>query len=126
MSAWSEELETLYKTQDLCGQHGANSEVPELIAQNFTTLQGTLLPKLHKVFIEHQDANPSFSVLSAQFPTEPVYTETWGDMHTAIGNLILAMHLAVPYVEEPLFLETIDTDLYPEYEIITVSVGKDQ
>ena len=79
--------ETLYKTQDLCGQHGANSEVPELIAQNFTTLQSTLLPKLHKVFIEHQDANPSFSVLSA-YSQLNLCMETWGDMHTAIGNLM--------------------------------------
>ena len=125
MSAWSEELETLYKTQELCGQHGANSEVPELIAQNFTTLQGTLLPKLHGVFTDNQEANPTFSVLSAQFPTTPVHTETWGAMHTAIGNLILAMHLALPFVEEPLFMETVDTDLYPEYEMITVSVGNE-
>ena len=125
MSAWSEELESLYKTQELCAQHGANSEVPELIANNFTTLQGILLPKLHTVFTDNQDANPAFSVLSAQFPTTPVQTATWGEMHTAIGNLILAMHLAVPYVEEPLFMETVDTGLYPEYEMITVSVGKE-
>ena len=125
MSAWSEELETLYKTQDLCGQHGANSEVPELIAQNFTTLQGTLLPKLHKVFNENQDANPQFLSPQRTISNQPVHTETWGDMHTAIGNLILAMHLALPFVEEPLFMETIDTDLYPEYEMITVSVGNE-
>lgn len=125
MSAWSEELETLYKTQDLCGKHASHSDVPELIAQNFTTLQGVLLPKLHTIFVEHKEANPAFHQLSVQFPTAPIYTTTWGEMHTAIGNLILAMHLALPYIDEPLYLEEINPEIYPEHEMITVSVGKD-
>ena len=125
MSTWSEELDTLYKTQDLCAQHGAGGETPELIAESFVTLQRVLLPKLHGVFVEHQEDNPAFAQLATQFPTEPVYTQTWGEMHQAIGNLILAMHLALPHVEEPLFEEQVENDLYPEYEMITVSVGKD-
>ena len=125
MSAWSEELDTLYKTQDLCAQHAEDAEVPVLIVQNFVTLQTILLPKLHLVFVDHQDVNPAFAQLSVQFPTEAVATPTWGTMHQAIGNLILAMHLAIPYVKEPLFEETFEDDLYPEYEMITVSVGND-
>ena len=125
MSAWSEELESLYKTQELCAQHAAGDRVPDLIGNSFVGLQGVLLPKLQQVFVDNQQDNPTFAQLSAQFPTEPVYTSTWGELNKAIGNLILAMHLALPFVKEPLFEERFTDPLYPEYEMITVSVGKD-
>ena len=37
----------------------------------------------------------------------------------------LAMHLALPYVTEPIFEEKHSDQLYPEYEGIVVAVGKD-
>ena len=123
--SWSEELETLYKTQELSANHAVGAEVPELINKSFLNLQRSLLPKLKQTFLNHKEEQPSFEMLANQFPTTPIQTQYWGELSQAVGNLILAMHLALPFVSEPIFEEVHQDELYQDYEGITVSVGKD-
>lgn len=125
MSTWSEHLDTLYSLQDLAKQHGPEAPVPDMVVQSVVQIQRHLLPNLKAIFTNHQDDDPSFPMLAAQFPTEPVPTPVWGQLSQAIGNLILAMHLALPFVQEPLYSETFTDHIYPDYECVLVSVGKD-
>ena len=125
MSTWSEHLDTLYKLQDLAKQHGVQDPVPEMVIQSVVQIQRHLLPNLKDIFVRHQDDDPSFAMLATQFPTEPIPTPLWGQLTQAIGNLIIAMHLALPYVNEPLFSENFTDHIYPDYETVLVSVGKE-
>ena len=125
MSTWAEHLDTLYKLQELGKQHGPQDDVPEMVVQSILQIQRHLLPNLKQIFSEHQDEDPSFPMLATQFPTDPVSTPLWGQLTQAVGNLIIAMHLALPYVNEPLYSEELLDNIYPDYECILVSVGKE-